>query len=107
MVVGGLENERLFSIDATPGGTMVTAMRDDNPILGDMPQPKMKRHRRIGQIVLQATVRFDQHVLNHIADVDALTDFRIEPHLDHSPEGVAMSVQEFVDRIAVTLPSTG
>jgi hypothetical protein len=40
--------------------------------------------------------------LDDVADVDPLCQSLIEPHGDHSAQGVPVTVQEFLDRLLLT-----
>ena len=91
---------RLFPIDAAFGRTPMPPVGVDDAILGDLPQPQVERHGRIVQVVPQAAVRLDQHVLHHVAHVDPGPDPLVQPHPHHPLHGAAMAVQQLVHRAA-------
>ena len=75
----------------------------DDAVLCQMPEPEVKRHIRRLQIVREALIGFDQHILNDIGRIDAASNRRVEPQIDDPPKWFAELTQEFVDgtRIAV------
>ena len=75
----------------------------DNAILGDLPQPQVKRHRRVFQVVAEAAIRLDHHVLHHVADADASLDPLVQTHADHPLDGPGVAVQQLVDGAGVAL----
>ena len=74
----------------------------DNPIFSDLAEPKVKRHRRVFDILGQTTVGLDHYILNDVADVDPPLNFAVQPHLDHPPQGLAMPLKQAVDGVFVT-----
>ena len=70
----------------------MAAMSVDDPVFGDLPHPKMKRHDGIVQVPLQPPIGFHQNILNNIADVDTFLNLLIQPHPNQLPERVAVSV---------------
>ena len=55
------------------------------------------------QIVAQAAVRLDQHVLHHVADPDASLDPLVQTHANHPLDGAAVAVQQLVHSAGVAL----
>jgi len=47
-----------------------------------MPQPKVKRHGRVLQILDQTLVGFEQHILNDVARIHPASQDRVEPHVN-------------------------
>ena len=50
----------LLAVEAAPLGLPMKPMRVDEPILGEVPQPHVERHRRVLQVVAQPLVGFEQ-----------------------------------------------
>jgi len=94
---------RLLTIEASPCGSPVAAVRIDDAVFRNVPNPQMERHLRISKVVIEPAVRFDQHILHNIARIEPLPQFRVEPHIDHSPERGEMSLQELTDSIRVAI----
>ena len=92
VVGGGGHGQRPLAIDRTLGTGAVAAMGIDDPVLGDLPQPEVIGHHRIGQIVLQPAVGLDQHFLHDVADVDPLLNPLVEAKLHHPPQRIAVAV---------------
>jgi hypothetical protein len=72
-------------------------MRVDQPVVRDMPQPKMERHRRILQVLVEAAVGLYQHILHNVARVDPALHHPVHPQVDHPPQRLAVPIQELVD----------
>ena len=89
--------ERLLAVEAPPRGHAVPAVGVDQPVLGHLPQPQVKRHLRILQILLQPPMGFDQHILRDVASIDAPRQHRVHPQLDHPPHRAAMPCQQPID----------
>ena len=87
-------HHRLFPIDAAPGRHAVPPMGVDQPVPGHLPQPKMKWHRRMGQILLQPPMGVEQHILHDVAGIDPAADYAIHPQIDHPPQRRAMALQQ-------------
>ena len=75
--------QRLFAVEAASLSAPMTSVHVDHSVLCQLTQPQVKRNSRISKIVLQSRVRFDQHVLHDVTGVNALSDFAIEPQLNH------------------------
>jgi hypothetical protein len=84
---------RLLAVDAPFGRQAVSAMGIDNPILGDLPYPKMERDRRVIDIIYESTIGLDQDILHDIAYVEPLHDSLIESDCDHSAKGVTVPAE--------------
>src|SRR5437588_597183 len=48
---------RLLAVDAALLRLVMPAMRVDHVVLGDVPQPEVKRHRRLTQVFLKPATR--------------------------------------------------
>ena len=72
-------------------------MSIDNPVLGQVAKPEMKRHIRRLEVLREALVGLNQDILNDIGSIDAPGNRRIEPHVDDTPQGFAKLTQEFID----------
>lgn len=104
LVRRSLARLRLFPVDTPLGGQAMPTVGIDDPILCDLPDPKMEGDDGIGHVVLQASVRFHEDILNYIADVHPLVEPLVEPELDHPSERVAVAVHESIDRFRLPLP---
>jgi enediyne biosynthesis protein E4 len=89
LVRPGRRLNALFPVDAAPLRFAMPAMRVDDPILSQVPQPKMERHRRVLQIFGQPLVCFEQNILNDVAGIDATGEHRIEPEVNNLPQRLA------------------
>jgi hypothetical protein len=85
--------ERLLSVDAPFGRTTVPSEGVDHAIFGDLAQPEVKAHTGVADVVLQTPIRFDQDILQHVANVHAALDSLVQPHPNQLSNGVAMSFQ--------------
>jgi len=85
---------------AALGGSMASVHIND-AIFGQLAQPKMERHHRICQIVLQTLRRFHQDVLHDIAGIDATSHGLIESHLDHAPNRLPMPIHQAIDSLRI------
>jgi hypothetical protein len=94
---------RLLPIDAPFGRQAVAAMSIDNPILGDLPYPKVERNRRVIDVIHEPTIGLDQNVLHDIAYVEPLHDSLIESDCNHPTQGVTVPAEEFLDRVLLSL----
>ena len=65
----------------------------DDPVARHLPQPQMKRHRRIFQVGPQPPVGFDHHFLHDVAGIQPLLNPPVQPHVDHPPQRIAVAVQ--------------
>ena len=93
----GRRLNRLFAVDAPPLRLPMPAMRVDDPILGQVPQPQVKRHRRVLQILGQPLIGFEQHILNDVAGIDAASQHGVEPQVDDLPQRLAELAEQSVD----------
>ena len=82
----------------------MAAMGVDYPVVGDLPQPQMIGHDRMGQIVLQAAVGLDQHFLHDVAHVDPPLNPLVQPQLHHPPQRIAVPLHQPVDGGRIALP---
>ena len=96
---GGLE--ALLAINVAALG-VVAAVQVDDPVLGQLPEPDMKREVGLREVSHQALASFEEHVLHHIAGIDPPGEPPIHPHLDHPPQAMAVPLQEVVDGLRVT-----
>ena len=75
----------------------MAAVGVDQAVAGDVPQPEMKRHRRVFvaaiEVLGQPAVGFDQHVLHNVAGVHAALDHAVHPQVDHPPQRLAVAVE--------------
>jgi hypothetical protein len=94
---------RLLAVDASPLCFAMPAMGVDDPILGQVPKPKVKRHGRILQIFRQPLIRFEQNVLDNVAGIDPPSQHWIEPKVDDLSERFAKFAKQAIDgrRLAV------
>ena len=69
-----------------------------------MPQPQVKRHDGVAQIVVEPPAGFQEHFLHHVARIHPRRDGGIEPQPDHAPHGLAVLCQQLLDRGGVTVP---
>ncbi len=85
MVEHRRSHHRLFAIHAAPRRPAMPPMGVDQPVAGHLPQPQMKRHRRIRKIFFQSAVGIEQHILHNITGVDPAADHAIHAQVDHPP----------------------
>jgi hypothetical protein len=91
----------LFAVDASPRRAAMAPMGIDQPILRDLPQPQMKRHRRIFQVIVQAAIGFDQHILHNIAGIHSTLHHAVHSQIDHPPQRFAVTIEQPVNRCSV------
>ena len=58
-----------FPIDAPTSRHAMTPMNVVQPIAGDLPEPELKRQRRIAQVIGQPPAGLQQNALDHIAGI--------------------------------------
>ncbi len=100
-VVGGV-GERLFAVDAAACRAAVAAVSVDQPVFGHLTQPQVKRHDRVLQILLQAAIGVDHHLLHDVACVDTTFEHLVHPQINHPPHSVAVSVKQLIDSSVIT-----
>ena len=72
-------HDRLFAVHAPLLGQAVAAMGVNEVVLRQVPQPQVKGHGAVAQVVVEPAAGLDQHLLHHIAGIDAGGDGRVEP----------------------------
>src|SRR5262249_27334511 len=82
----------------------MAAMGADKVAASEVPQPEMEGHVRLFQIVAHPAAGFEQHLLHHIAGIEALGDARVQPQADHAPHRLAMLLEQTLDGVGVPLP---
>ena len=86
--------DRLLPVDAAPLREPVPAVRVDDAVLRQVPQPQVERHVRLLQVLGQPLVGLDEHVLNDVGGVHAARDGRVEPQVDDAAERFAELVEQ-------------
>lgn len=81
----------------------MAAMGIDDSVLGNLPQPQPERHGRILQVVLQPPVGFDEHILNHVADIHPPLDFLVQPHSHDLAQRLTVPLHQLVHGSFVAL----
>jgi hypothetical protein len=99
-------HDGLLAVEAAPLGLAVTAVSVDDVVLGDVPQPQMKGHGRVFQIIGQAAMCFEKHVLHDVAGIDARRQGRIEAQTDDAPQRLAVNGQQMLDGLGFSLPGS-
>ena len=92
--------EPLLAVDVAALG-VIAAMQVDDAVLSELPEPHMERQVGLRQVADEAIIRFQEHILNHIAGIDPPGQATIHTQFDHPPQPVAMPFQEFVHRLGV------
>jgi hypothetical protein len=87
----------LLAMDAALLRLVMPAVGVDNVVLGDMPQPEVKRHGRVLEVLLQTAARFEEHVLNDVAGIEALDDGGVEAEVDEPAHRLAVPRQQLID----------
>ncbi len=80
----------------------MTSMGIDNPVPRHLSQPQVKRHLRIGQVFLDAAMRFNKDLLHNVTGIEPSFENRIHPQVDHASHGFAMAVEQPVDGLLLT-----
>jgi hypothetical protein len=83
----------------------MTPVGVDDPVPGDLPNPQVKGHAGILQIILQPAIGLDQHILYHVADIHSPLDLPIQTHPHHAVHGRSMAIQQPIDRLHRPLAS--
>ena len=76
------------------------------PLADHQAQPEEQRELRIAQIIVQALDHLDVGVLDHVRGVEASLQARVEAHLHHAAQAVAMLGEEGVPGLPVPRPGT-
>ena len=97
--------KRHLAIEAAGGGHPMPPMGIDDPVTGHVPQPQLKRHRRIGEVVAQPPVRLQHDILHDVAGIDPSLHHPVKPVVNHPSDRGPVSGQQSVDRRSITLPS--
>ena len=99
--------EPLLAIDAAALGRPVPTMHVDQPVLCELPQPQVKRHGRVFDVITHPLARFEQDVLHNIAGVDARGNSPIQSHIHHFAKGFTVAVHEVIDCGRLAVPRCG
>ena len=103
MILTVSDRQRHLAVEAAAGGDAMPTMGVDEAIPGHVPQPELEGHGRVCEIVAQAAVGLDHHVLHDVAGVDPPLHDPIHPLVDHSADRCPMTFQQPVDGRAVPL----
>lgn len=95
--LGTAGTNTLLTIDAPPLSATMPTVHVDQPVLRELPQPEMKRHRPAFDEIVQPLTGFQQNVLHDVTGVDAGRDCPVQPHLDNLPHGISVPLHQFVD----------
>ena len=85
-----------LAIQAPLAGPAVPAVGIDHLVASDLPQPEVKRQRRVPQVFTQPLAGLQEHVLDDVAGIDPPAQRLVQPQPDHPPEGRAVAFPEFV-----------
>ena len=89
--------DRLLAVHAAALGQAVPAVRVDDAVLRQVPQPQVERHVRLLQVLGEPLIGLDQHVLHDVGGIDAAGDGRVEPQVDDAAERLAELAEQLVD----------
>ena len=95
--VCGCPPDRLLPVEAAAGGQPVAAMGIYEPVAGHMTQPELEWHRGVGEIIAEAAVGFDHHILHDIAGIDPPLNHPVHPQMNHPLDRLPMAFQEAID----------
>jgi hypothetical protein len=73
----------------------VAPMGVDQLLCGELPQPEIELHRRLGRIVGQTAGGFDHRFLDDVRGIDPAIEPTVEPQADHVPQPVAVAAEQF------------
>jgi len=97
-------HQRHLAIDAPGGRHAMAAMGIDQPIAGHVPEPELKRHRSVGEVLAQPPVGLDHHILHDIAGIDPPLHAPIHATIDHPLDRLAVPLKKAVHGVAIPLP---
>jgi hypothetical protein len=83
-----------LAVNRAVPGEDVPAVEIDQPIPGDLPEPRIEGHRTIPEILGKLAEGLDERFLNHVRGVEARGEPGIHAHRDHPPQSGAMTVDE-------------
>lgn len=94
----GRTGEGLFSVHTPPLRQTVPAVRVNNSVLRQMPQPEVERHVRLLKVLGQPLIRLDEHILDDIRRVHPTSQDRVQSQSNHLPQWIAELAKEIVNR---------
>ena len=71
-------------------------MSVNDSVSGNVTKPEVKRHDRVFQIPFKSAIRFDQDVLDNIADPDPAANFLVQADSDQLLQGVSVPLQQVI-----------
>jgi hypothetical protein len=74
----------------------MAAVHIDDSVLCKLPQPEMERHGGILEIPVDSLGSFEHDILNHVACINSPSHCLVEPHLDHAPYGIAVTIHQAI-----------
>jgi hypothetical protein len=97
----GTSRQGPLAIETPLAGTLVLAVRIDDLVASDLPEPEVERQDRIAQIIPQPLTGFEEDVLDNVARVDTASESPIQTQPDHPTQGRAMPLPQFLRRGSV------
>ena len=97
---------RPFPIDPPPSSVNVLTMQPDEPLPGQLPEPWVKGHRSVFQIIRELASSVSQGLLDHVGRIQPETQARVHPHRDPPFETRAMPLQQPLAGQVITLNSS-
>jgi hypothetical protein len=85
-------------------GSEVGTMNHLHPLHREVAKPDVKRHRRIGQVLLDSTRHVEIRFLQHIVGGDSTGQPAIEANVQHPPEPVAIEHEQLAEGFTLSGP---
>ncbi|MEY3457359.1 MAG: hypothetical protein RL215_516, partial [Planctomycetota bacterium] len=103
LFVPGQSGEVLFPIHRPAARRAMATVHVDDAVLRQLPKPEMERHGGVLKIPVNSLGRFEHDVLNHVTGINSPSHCLVEPHLDHSPDGIAVTIHQPIHCRVVTI----
>ena len=94
----GVVRDRHLPVEAARRRDAVPPVCVDEAIAGHVPQPQLERHRWVREVVAEAAVRLDEHVLHDVAGVHPPLHHPVHPAVDEPPDRRAVPREQVIDR---------
>jgi hypothetical protein len=87
-----------LAIETAARSTTMAAIGIDDAVLGNLPEPQVKRHDRVRQVGVQPPVSFNHHFLHNIAGVDAAFQAPVHAQADQPMDRLPMAIEQLAYR---------
>jgi hypothetical protein len=70
----------------------------DQPLPGDLSQPRVERQRLVTQVVVELFVSLDQYVLNDVGGIEPTKQAAVQTDADHLAQAITVANQQGLTR---------